>query len=136
MRDSDATPGKDDVAPAAGEAPGAGRGGDDCKGVARGVATGAYYGRQEVRPVGILQKPAATDTCEVLGSDPAQYRVTFTYTNHRGEISVRLVIPQAVIFGHTRWHPKPQWLLEAFDCQKNAPRSFAMKDISDWEPAP
>lgn len=65
--------------------------------------------------------------------------VTFTYKNHRGEISVRLVRPMennTLVFGSNEFHPEPQWLLRAWDLQKDALRAFAMKDIKDWEPAP
>lgn len=60
--------------------------------------------------------------------------VTFTYTNHRGETSVRLVRPTKFWFGSTEWHPKPQWMMHALDLNKNFERTFAMKDIKDWQP--
>ena len=73
-------------------------------------------------------------------------KVTCTYKNHRGETSVRLVRPLhdsetpdcfggrfVIIFGATQYHPEPQWLMRAFDINKDAERSFAMKDISDWK---
>jgi predicted DNA-binding transcriptional regulator YafY len=59
--------------------------------------------------------------------------VTFTYKNYRGEASVRLVRPIMVAFGSTGFHPEPQWLLHAWDINKEAERTFAMKDIKDWE---
>lgn len=58
----------------------------------------------------------------------------FIYTNHRGETDQRTVIPMSVRFGSTKWHPKPQWLLKAFDLDKDAEREFAMGDIGG--PAP
>jgi hypothetical protein len=135
MRDDEA-PGKDNAAPAAGEAPGAGRRGYDREGLVGRLPIGANAAGEAACPVGVLIKPAATDTCEVYGADSKQYRVTFTYRNYRGETSTRLVIPSHLAFGATKWHLKPQWLLEAHDCLKNAPRTFAVKDISDWDPAP
>jgi predicted DNA-binding transcriptional regulator YafY len=60
--------------------------------------------------------------------------VTFTYKNHRGEISVRLIRPIMIAFGSNEYHPEPQWLLHAFDLNKEDERTFAMKDIKDWEP--
>lgn len=62
-------------------------------------------------------------------------RVTFTYKNHRGETSVRLVHPIMIAFGSNEYHTEPQWLLHGWDCQKHAERTYAMKDIKDWEPA-
>lgn len=62
--------------------------------------------------------------------------VTFTYKNYRGETSVRLVRPIMVSFGATGFHPEPQWLLHGWDVNKDAERTFAMKDIKDWEASP
>lgn len=61
--------------------------------------------------------------------------VTFTYKNWKGETAVRLVRPIMISFGHTTFHPEPQWLLHAWDINKEAERTFAMKDIKDWDPA-
>lgn len=61
--------------------------------------------------------------------------VTFTYTNYRGETSMRRVRPIAISFEATVYHPEPQWLLRAQDLNKEGERIFAMKDISNWEPA-
>ena len=58
--------------------------------------------------------------------------VIFTY-NYRGETSVRLVRPIMISFGVTGFHPDPQWLLHAWDLRKEAERTFAVKDIKDWE---
>lgn len=55
--------------------------------------------------------------------------VTLTYTNWKGETSERTIIPMSVWFGKTTWHPEEQWLLEAFDVEKNAMRDFALKDF-------
>lgn len=55
--------------------------------------------------------------------------VTLTYTNWRGETSERTITPKRVWFGATDWHPEPQWLLTAFDEEKQADRDFALKDF-------
>lgn len=56
--------------------------------------------------------------------------LTFWYRNHRGEISQRNVTkPEKIWFGSTEWHPKPQWLMTAWDIDKDALRDFAFKDI-------
>lgn len=59
-------------------------------------------------------------------------RVTFSYTNYRGEESTRLVRPDKVYFGSTEWHVEPQWLLLAYDLQKEAMRTFALNEIANW----
>lgn len=60
--------------------------------------------------------------------------VTFTYKNYRGEIGVRMVRPIMIAFGANSYHPEPQWLLHGFDLNKQAERTFAIKDIRDWSP--
>ena len=66
--------------------------------------------------------------------DPAAYVVVIDYTNHRGERARRRIRPAAIRFGEAEWHPGPQWLMEAICLEKNAQRTFAMKDIHGWEP--
>jgi predicted DNA-binding transcriptional regulator YafY len=51
------------------------------------------------------------------------------YTNWRGERGIRKIIPQALEWKSTSYHPNPQWLMRAFDCDKGAIREFAMADI-------
>jgi predicted DNA-binding transcriptional regulator YafY len=51
------------------------------------------------------------------------------YKNWRGETAERSVLPLQVYFGSTEYHPEPQWLMEAHDFEKNAPRIFAMRDM-------
>lgn len=58
--------------------------------------------------------------------------VQIVYTNYRGETNVRKIVPQRVWFGESDWHRGPQWFLEAVDLEKNAERSFALKDVRCW----
>ena len=51
-----------------------------------------------------------------------------TYTNYRGETSVRNVTPKTLRFGTTEWHPKDCWLLMAWDWDKEGMREFALAD--------
>ncbi len=53
----------------------------------------------------------------------------FDYTNWRGEKGRRRVHPERVYFGSTEYHPAPQWLMEAWDLDKEASRVFALQDI-------
>lgn len=53
----------------------------------------------------------------------------FTYTNYRGETAERQVIPREVFFGSTPAHPEQQWFLRAYDLDRRAERSFAIRDI-------
>lgn len=60
-----------------------------------------------------------------LGSSP----ITFTYTNWKGEVGQRRAIPLRLFWGSNQYHSEPQWLLEAHDLDKDAHRTFAMKDM-------
>jgi predicted DNA-binding transcriptional regulator YafY len=64
---------------------------------------------------------------------PAPLR--FTYTNWRGETSVRSVWPIRVEWGSNEYHPEPQWLLVALDLERDAERTFAIKDIHEFHPS-
>lgn len=59
-------------------------------------------------------------------------KVTIVYTNYRGETGERKIVPKKIWFGSTEWHPEEQWLLDTYDVEKQADRSFAMKDIKSW----
>lgn len=68
---------------------------------------------------------------------PPGEQVEICYVNHRGELSVRRIMPKAIRFGiEPPWHTEPQWLLDAFDVDKKAERTFAMKDIHYWRAVP
>ena len=58
--------------------------------------------------------------------------VTMVYTNYKGKTAVRRIIPKNIVYGHTEWHPENQWLMDAYDIEKKADRTFAMKDIKTW----
>lgn len=55
--------------------------------------------------------------------------VDMHYTNYKGESALRTLIPKAVRFGTSEWHADAQWLLLAFDVDKQAEREFAMRDF-------
>jgi hypothetical protein len=64
-------------------------------------------------------------------------RVVIDYTNHRGERATRYItpLPGGIKFTSSEWHPEPQWLMSAFDVDKQVWRDFAMKDIHGWRPS-
>jgi len=66
--------------------------------------------------------------------DADKATVNIVYTNYRGETGLRKIIPKRIWFGSTDWHPEEQWLLDAYDVNKNGDRSFALKDIRAWFP--
>jgi hypothetical protein len=53
----------------------------------------------------------------------------FEYKNYKDEVSMRKVIPEKVWFGHTEYHMDDQWILKAFDIEKQVDRNFAINDI-------
>ncbi|WP_287310864.1 hypothetical protein [Mesorhizobium sp.] len=62
---------------------------------------------------------------EVEATEP----LTFHYKNYRGEHSERRVLPRGFRFGTSEFHPKPQWLLIAYDLDKKALREFSFEEI-------
>jgi len=69
-----------------------------------------------------------------IGSADRRRIVNIVYTNYRGETAQRRIIPQRVWFGATQWHREEQWLLDAFDLDRESPRSFALCDIKSYSP--
>lgn len=59
--------------------------------------------------------------------------VTILYINWRGVESERRIIPQELYFTSNEWHKEEQWLLKAWDLDKEDYRNFAMKDIRKWQ---
>lgn len=72
--------------------------------------------------------PAKTNSIYVTAG-----RIIKPYTNHRGERAVRRLITERLYFGTSPWHPEPQWLLDAWDCEKQANRTFALNDFLEPE---
>lgn len=54
------------------------------------------------------------------------------YRNWRGEVAARTILPKRIWYGQTDWHPESQWLLEAYDLEREAERSFALRDIMQF----
>jgi hypothetical protein len=54
--------------------------------------------------------------------------VSVYYRNYRGESASRRVTPLRVRFGTTEHHKEPQFLLEVFDHDKRAARTFALAE--------
>lgn len=79
-----------------------------------------------------MSDPQATILTTLPLDGMRTHRISFTYTNWRGETALRHVVPVGVEFGSTKWHPEPGWLLRARDTEKRLEeRLFAMKDMTD-----
>mgnify|MGYP005864930371 CR=1 FL=1 len=61
-------------------------------------------------------------------SNLGERSIRFWYTNYRGERSIRTAVPVILSWGQSQWHPRPQWLMTAFDMDKGAERTFALED--------
>ena len=53
----------------------------------------------------------------------------FIYKNHAGETALRRVIPGRIWWGTTDYYPEAQWLLTAYDLDRQAERTFALTSI-------
>ena len=60
--------------------------------------------------------------------------VVIDYTNWRDERSFRTIEPINIVFEENEYHKPAQWLVIAKDIEKDALRSFAMKNIHSWTP--
>ena len=60
--------------------------------------------------------------------------VQICYRNHRVVTGYRHITLHSIRFGNTEYHPRLQWLLEAFDHDKIEGRTFAVADILSWKP--
>lgn len=59
--------------------------------------------------------------------------IRILYSNHRGEVVWREILPVQVYWGATDFYPEECWLLEAFDLMKNARRTFRMANVLRWD---
>jgi hypothetical protein len=55
--------------------------------------------------------------------------IRIRYTNYRGETALRNVRPLRIWHGTTKWHPEPQWLMDAIDTDRGVERAFALRDV-------
>lgn len=55
--------------------------------------------------------------------------IHFKYCNYKGDLRMRTAIPVEIWFGSTEYHKEEQWLLKAFDLEKEENRDFAVRDI-------
>lgn len=56
--------------------------------------------------------------------------IKFEYKNHRGEVTQREIIPDALEWINAPgFYYQPGWFLSGFDCDKQARRSFALCNI-------
>lgn len=88
-------------------------------------------GLPELEAINSHKKPMVTVDLEL--AENAMFFVTIDYTNWKGERSERRIRPVDIMWGNNKYHPEEQWLLYAWDLDKQAYRTFAMKDIHSWK---
>lgn len=59
-------------------------------------------------------------------------QVSIIYTNYKEKTNQRSIIPKKIIFSSNEWHKEQQWFLIAYDIEKKADRTFAMKNIINF----
>lgn len=58
-----------------------------------------------------------------------QIGLKFTYENYRGEVGERRVFPRHMYHGTNEYHTEPGWLIEGWDMDRKALRTFAVDKI-------
>lgn len=89
----------------------------------------AMPARHSVHAAFALLRDVRATLAETIAAEDAA-PLAFTYRNWRGETATRSVRPIGVRFGSSQWHRTPQWLLRAFDLNKNEEREFALSGMS------
>lgn len=59
-------------------------------------------------------------------------KLKFYYKNYKGKFGYRTVQDPSIYFGSTNHHKEEQWLLRAFDIDKQDIRIYAVKDIIEF----
>lgn len=67
---------------------------------------------------------------------PAEKVAHIDYTNHRGERGIRRVLPISFGWGANEFHSKPGWLLHCWDLDRQAYRTFSIRNVHAWVDAP
>lgn len=63
---------------------------------------------------------------------PEGIPIKVKYKNWQGNISIRNIIPQNIYYGNTQFHKEDQWLMNVWDVEKDAQRTYAMLDIIEF----
>ena len=65
---------------------------------------------------------------ETPDGTPSTHDMRLVYKNHRGKVGARHIVPRYISFGTTDHHRTPQWLLNCYDLEKEAERTYALAD--------
>jgi hypothetical protein len=90
---------------------------------------------ETVNKIGMSVNKFGFSKTVAITQEPIQIRqeiLRIRYRNHRAEDTWRRVIPIRVECCETEWHPKKQYVLNAFDLDRNAELTFALIDILEF----
>lgn len=59
-------------------------------------------------------------------------RVKILYTNHRNETTIRDIVPLEIVFKSTEYYQEAQWLLRAYDLDRQDERHYSCQKIKAW----
>ena len=59
--------------------------------------------------------------------------VEIGYRNWRGETAQTKIIPEHIFFGSVEWNLEDQWILTAYDLQRDGYSQFPLKDVFSWK---
>lgn len=71
------------------------------------------------------------ENLHLIGPCSDDYEVEFTYTNWKGKTAIRRAIFTSLYWGSNEYHTEPQFLVHGYDLDKKAPRTYALRDISN-----
>ena len=69
---------------------------------------------------------------ERMQTQPVEIPIKVKYKNYQGITSIRTIIPQQIHYGSTDYHKEDQWLLDVFDVEKDALRTYALMNILEF----
>ena len=84
---------------------------------------------QPISPKEVFETQMLPKLQQALAVFEGQEPMSFLYENHRKETSVRKVLPIRTYYGTTEHYPEPGYLLEAFDKDRGAVRTFSVPRI-------
>lgn len=84
---------------------------------------------QPISPKEVFDTQMLPKLKQALAVLDGQAPMRFLYENHRKETDVRNVLPIRIYHGTTEYYPEPGYLLEAFDKDRGAVRTFSMSRI-------
>lgn len=74
------------------------------------------------------------DNVVFLEAGDLTHQISFTYTNWKGVTKKRRAVINRLFWGNNEFHPVPQLLVDGYDLDKTALRTYALKDITDVQP--